>query len=160
MSGFWKKTYSDGSDYIGTDEEVVKGKASWRQSKNTDMLSASVSTGQYSITISSLKPRNFWQSDSYECDVFSSNGKLIARRICVQLENDDKFYIVSDKHNEHCLTVVLNNLLVVLENLKLPESSVNTQYYCMPSESVGSWLVLEVDPRSGKTKIFFSPRKV
>lgn len=154
MSGFWKKGYLDGSSYTGTDDAVEKGKASWRKSKNTDMVSASVFTGQNTIGIFSSKPRNFWQSDTFECQVMGSEKSiLVARRICVQLESDDTFYSVSD--GGHYLTVVLNDM-------NHPADSVNTQCFCMPAESTGSWLVLEVDPRSYemKTKVYFSSRKV
>jgi len=81
--GFWQKSFVDGSVVIGTDEDVQKGRASWRESRNEGMYSAAVGCNGKVVTIKGTG--EYWQSDTFSTDFPNPSSTLLARRVMKKL---------------------------------------------------------------------------
>jgi len=91
--GYWIKRFF-GQEYIGTDEAVKKGQASWRLSRQNGMIGVELGHGNKILRIDGLG--EYWQSDVYSSQVGRSDASLIARRIMRKVKENDCFYKTID----------------------------------------------------------------
>jgi len=97
MNG-WIKHYADGGKYIGSDEEVYSGRASWRKSPSQGLVAVDlVVNGEVKSLIGIGE---YWQSDMFE-STFPGDSRLIKRRIQHRLESGKWFTLEYDhRHNQ------------------------------------------------------------
>jgi len=142
MNG-WTKYYADGRTYIGTDQDVQAGTASWRKSPQRGMIAASMQHGNCCVRINGMG--TFWQSDGYESS-YPGTTKLIKRSIMKQIAPGDKFYRMA--RSDYRLEITFNGELANGKFIKVPQSY------------QGKWLVAEIDLLINKVKIFISDIRV
>jgi hypothetical protein len=127
--GRWIKYYADNSQYVGLDSDISKGKATWRGSKNTDIVRVDLLHQDMLLRI--VGPGEYWQSDVYEAKFLNSESQLIKRRIEKRIDPTDKMFIYLNTSNENIVT--FNNI------------SVRGHSNLIPPGWVGKWLILEYD---------------
>ena len=124
----WIKLFADGTEEIGTDEDVHKKQASWSQGRLEDMIGAEIIHGNKRIAIHA--PGTFWQSDDYEVTVHQ-NGEpeLKVRRLQKQININDN---LSVKQFENSFLIASQEAYLMMHNL------------------VGKWLTLEMNVETGQ----------
>ena len=90
MNG-WTKFYASGSTYVGEDNLVYNGRASWRRSSFDGLIKVSL---EHNHTLLSIEgPGEYWQSDDFESSP-TEGSKLICRRIQRKIQPEDTFFWV------------------------------------------------------------------
>jgi hypothetical protein len=91
--GHWIKHFYDGSKYIGEDEEIEKGRASWRNSPNEGIVCVELREGT-EVYLGIGGRGEFWQADLCEAAFPSGKVVVIARSIQKKIGSGDAFVCV------------------------------------------------------------------
>lgn len=89
--GYWIKRFHN-QEYRGEDEEIRKGRASWRLSRQEGMIGAELGHNNKLLRIDGLG--QYWQSDTYCSAVGGPQLTLLSRRIMRRLKESDCFYSI------------------------------------------------------------------
>ena len=136
-SSGWVKFFADGTVETGFDEDVIKKRASWRHGRLANMTGAMLRHNRFLLSLDTLVPAEFWQSDDFEFDMASGNHELVRRRISCNLGNSKREFAITRK----------NNLLALAEGAGLGA------FVC------SDWLVLELDVKKNTAQFYSLPER-
>ena len=122
MTDYWKKTLSDNSVEVGTDQDILAKKASWTRGRQ-DILSVELWFNGHQVTLSSscLSSLNWKQVDQYIASFQNHGSKRVAREIGCPTEDMKYFHVSYDKDSSLKTTVhiTLNNTI----GTKIPDNT-------------------------------------
>lgn len=84
--GAWVKLFSDGTQEIGTDDDVNSGIASWSKGRLTDIREVQL-TNIVTLASLSVPDTNWYQFDRYTFDIIENHAKRIFRVIQAEIQN-------------------------------------------------------------------------
>lgn len=127
----WIKFPLDGTTYLGGDNAVAKGLASW--SKTPTLLdSAMILHNGWVVKIYGVG--EYWQSDLYEARFLENKPKLIKRRIERQLDCDNQvFRFIQTRQKQHEFYFSLN------------PNEFAEQFVWQTLSKKGQWFIAELD---------------
>lgn len=143
MNG-WTKYFADGTKYTATDYSILTKTASWRNSRNTDIVAVELEYGPFKLRIDGVG--QYWQSDTYESVYPGPASKLTKRRIEKYIEPTDRFYCCYRDNN--CLKVCFNS------------SIEGGRHQAIPKKWIGQWIILEYDVATRKAIYYLRSKKV
>lgn len=146
--GHWVKHYTDGSIYRGTDEDILRKKASWRKSRNDNICKVELHHGENSVQVVGLG--EYWQSDGFESDVLTGQAQLVSRRIMRKIKPED--HIIYSRKTLHNITVEFIDCSAIHSPSGIPMILTNSMK--------DQWLVLEISLRHNSVVSFLSPEKI
>lgn len=146
--GQWVKNFVDKTSFVGTDEDISKGIASWRNSRNNDITSVSIEdNGQFCVISGPFS--EFWQSDTYEQNYMSKTPQIVVRRIQRQFVSKDILYKID-----------LNGCSLKLTAIQ--ELPLKFDCECRPitRDMVGKWLTAEIHCKTKAIRFYISDGKI
>ena len=143
MENGWIKYFSDGSKVVGLDRDVAAKKASWRKSRHTGMIGASIFCNDFEIKV--VSGNEIWQSDLYESS-FPGYNTICKKRYLQTLITDKDHYVrLSEDAYSFCVNVL---------------SKASGHLIVVPQEWHNKWLVVEYDIGLKRARYFISEGKV
>jgi len=94
MRDGWIKHFADGSRELGYDHLVGDKQASWSRGRLEGMTAVEVHHNGTTVMIEGTG--EFWQWDTLEADLLSSNTKIIGRTISKKIHEKDTGFTVND----------------------------------------------------------------
>jgi hypothetical protein len=146
----WVKRFEDDKKIYGTDDLVVLGKASWRNSRNHGLVAVDIFHDDRVMKVE-CGLGEYWQSDTFVASFAPRQtvaGKCIQRRVCRQIKEKDVSKYVGFKNEGNVTTCVITN----------EEGYLNREL--ITDDMVGQWLVFELDTESLVVRVFVSNGKV
>jgi hypothetical protein len=145
----WVKNFADGSEYFGLDEHVKMKKASWRNSRNTEIVSVGIKgDGQIGEIYG---PGEYWQADAFAVALFSSSPRNYKRFIQKKIDPTDRFIrITSLNHSRWGAQYFAATFSPTFKEGFTP----------LTGDHVGHWFTVELDLANRETRSFFSKGKV
>ncbi|RLC97647.1 MAG: hypothetical protein DRI46_12625 [Chloroflexi bacterium] len=132
MNG-WTKFFADSTTCVGSDHAVAARTASWRNSRNHDMVAVELTCGTKKLHIDG--PGIYWQSDGYEAVYPGPHTTLIKRRIEKRIDASDNYVRIRSTGDE--LNAVFNNALD------------GGKFVALGAKFVNKWLILELNVKDG-----------
>jgi len=149
----WIKYFADGAQERGLDRDVRLKKASWRNSRQTDIIKVESHHDKYMICILA-SGGEYWQSDNYISSLFSPDTKVTIRRIQRKTEQQENFIILQASAYILSATISINQPLVS----PIPETK--QQVILLTEANKGKWFTIEMDLQNGEIRSWFADGKI
>lgn len=159
--GKWTKYYFNGSRYVGTDDEVFLGKASWSRSFNENIIAVELEHNGFILKIEGAG--DYWQSDTFQYCMSDGRQKILKRRIQKRVDGKDGAIAFKRSHCGKTAVFYTNIEAYGNENdsKKRKEMLENLELW-LPIQKrwIGKWFVFEYELRTGQTAHYFSDVKI
>lgn len=142
MENGWIKWFAGQEPEYGLDRMIAAGVASWRKGRLLGMVGAEVHFNERAIKLSSDKPGEFWQSDSFKASMLGGSQSLVIRRIQRKIEEHDR-----------CLDIYKTKELLQISVYSGLQNKIYTQLIAVQEAWKGQWLTLEIYPETLEWKI-------
>jgi len=140
--GYWTKYFIDGSQYTGTDEDILRQKASWTRSKNEGIWKVSLEHNNHLLEITGIGI--YWQSDRLRADVFDNTSMIIRRRIMRQISKEDRLV---------CFSSTKDSLSAAINAVQNRSSIIR-----LTPDLHGQWIVLNYNVLEDEHSYFMTDR--
>lgn len=133
--GHWIKHFVDGSKYIGEDDDVAVGRASWRRSPIENICCVELYEGDVYLGISGFGC--FWQSDLMTASFSEGKSTVLSRSIQKRIEDSDAFVCKEQNGNQLSIKIY-----------RFPPTC-RMEMFPIQKYMIGKWLTLTYNFKSG-----------
>ncbi len=132
MNG-WIKKFADGTEEVGTDQDIGRKLASWSRGRLDNLTSVELRHNGSLVILEGSG--EFWQSDDYEAVVYHNTSTLVTRRIQKKLHDADHIVMLNCLNGVHIYKIACTN------DPGFAQSNRRTIH----PEHNGMWFTLELD---------------